>query len=298
VVITPGAKSALYSAMVALIEEGSDVLMPDPGFPAYASITSYLGARPVYYGLNENNGFSVSASELESKLTPKTKVLILNYPHNPSGGSITDKDIKEIAELAIRKNLYVIADEIYAELQYVGSFYSIQSLPEMAERTIIVDGFSKSYAMTGWRLGWIVLPERVAGEMSTLATNTFSCAPSFVQRAGIVALRSPQDCVREMCKEYEARSRIVTDLLNAIPGVKCALPRGAFYAFPDVRGVLQGKKSAELAHELLYEHGVALLPGTAFGASGEGFLRVSYANSRENIVEGVRRVAEGVAALM
>lgn len=299
VVVTPGAKSALFSTMVTLIHEDTDVLLPNIGFPAYEAITRFVGADPVFYELDPARGFTVSAEELRAKVTRDTRVLILNSPHNPTGGAIPQRDLEEIAEFAQERDLVVITDEIYCALQYDGRFSSIQALPGMPGRTAIIDGFSKSYAMTGWRLGYAVLPTPVVDPVVTLATNTFSCTATFIQHAGVAALTGPQACVRDMCAEYSARSRFVASALNMIPGIRCEPSRGAFYAFPDVRGVLQrtGGSVEKLADDLLHEYGVACLAGTAFGSAGEGYLRLSYANSRENIALGLERIQQMVAQL-
>jgi aspartate aminotransferase len=299
VVVTPGGKSALFSTMVAVIHEDTDVLLPDIGFPAYEAVARFLGADPVFYELDPSRGFTVTAGALRDRVTRDTRVLVLNSPHNPTGGSISQKDLEEIADFARERDLVVITDEIYSGLQYDGGFLSIQALPGMAERTAIVDGFSKTYAMTGWRLGYAVLPTPVVDPVVTLATNTFSCTATFIQHAGVAALTGPQQCVRDMCAEYSARSRFVASALNMIPGIRCEAPHGAFYAFPDVRGVLErtGQTVEELAHDLLHEYGVACLAGTAFGSAGEGYLRLSYANSRENIALGLERIQQLVAQL-
>jgi len=299
VVVTPGGKSALFSTLVALVHEETDVLLPNIGFPAYEAITRFLGADPVFYALDPARGFTVTADELRAKVTRDTRVLILNSPHNPTGGAIPKRDLEEIAEFAQQRNLMVVTDEIYSGLQYDGCFSSIHALPGMAERTAIVDGFSKSYAMTGWRLGYAVLPTQVVDPVVTLATNTFSCTATFVQHAGVAALTGPQSCIREMRAEYSKRGRFVTTLLNTIPGIRCEMPRGAFYAFPDVRELLEraGKTVEELAHDLLHEHGVACLAGTAFGSAGEGYFRLSYANSPANIALGLERIQHMVAQL-
>lgn len=299
VVVTPGAKSALFSTMVSLIREDTDVLLPNIGFPAYEAITRFLGADPVFYELDPARGFTVSAEELRSKVTRDTQVLILNSPHNPTGGSICQQDLEEIAELVQERDLTVITDEIYAGLKYDGHFSSIHAIPGMSERTAIIDGFSKSYAMTGWRLGYAVLPSPVVDPVVTLATNTFSCTATFIQHAGVAALTGPQGCVREMCSEYSARSRFVANVLNMIPGIQCDAPQGAFYVFPDVREVLErtGETVAELANRLLHEYGVACLAGTAFGSAGEGYLRLSCATSRHNLALGIERIQQLVAEL-
>jgi aspartate/methionine/tyrosine aminotransferase len=299
VVVTPGGRSALFSTMVALIQEDTDVLLPNIGFPAYEAVTRFVGADPVFYELDSTRGFAVSVEALRAKVTRDTRVLVLNSPHNPTGGAISQTDLEEIAQFVQERDLVVITDEIYWGLQYEGSSSSIHSLPGMAERTAIVDGFSKSYAMTGWRLGYAVLPTSIVEAVVTLAINTFSCTATFIQHAGVAALTGPQQCVHEMCAEYSKRSQLVTSILNMIPGIRCEPPRGAFYAFPDVRGVLErtGQTADELARELLHKYGVACLSGTAFGSGGGGYLRLSYANSPANIALGLERIHQLVAQL-
>jgi aspartate aminotransferase len=299
VVVTPGAKAALFSTMVALIHEDTDVLLPNIGFPSYEAVTRFLGADPVFYELDPSRGFVVSVEALRAKVTRDTRVLILNSPHNPTGGAILQKDLEDIAAFAQERDLVVITDEIYWGLQYEGSASSIHSLPGMAERTAIVDGFSKSYAMTGWRLGYAVLPTSIVDPVVTLAINSFSCTATFVQQAGVAALAGPQQCVHDMCAEYSKRAQMTATGLNMIPGIRCEPSRGAFYAFPDVRGVLErtGQTADELAHDLLHEYGLACLSGSAFGPGGEGYLRLSYANSPGNIALGLERIHQLVAQL-
>ncbi|HEU4746886.1 MAG TPA: pyridoxal phosphate-dependent aminotransferase [Gemmatimonadaceae bacterium] len=299
VVITPGGKSAIYSTMLALIDEGTEVLTPDLGFSAYEAITRFAGGIPRFYQLDPARGFRPGVEELAERCTPRTRVLVLNAPHNPTGGTLERADLEDIADFAQRNDLTVISDEIYAGLQFDARFQSIHSLPGMAERTAIVDGFSKSYAMTGWRLGYAVLPRRLVDPLVRLATNSFSCTATFIQHAGVAALTGSQECVREMRAEYSARARLATDALNAIPGITCCAPAGAFYVFPDVRELLPGtgSSSAGFANDLLHGYGVACLSGAAFGPAGEGYLRISCANSRANIALGIKRIQRHAAAV-
>ncbi len=294
VVVTPGAKPVLFFAMLALLEPGDEVLIPTPAFPTYASVAEFLGARVVPVPLVPERGFDVDLAALRQRITPRTRMLVLNSPHNPTGGVLPRATLQALAELAQRHDIVVLSDEIYAGMVYEGESPSIATLPGMAERTVVVDGFSKTYAMTGWRLGFGIMPEPLARHMSALMNNSNSCTATFVQKAGEAALRGPQDEVAAMVAEFRARREVVVEGLNAIPGVTCARPAGAFYAFPRFEGA--GLSSVELADRLLDESGVVTLPGTGFGAGGEGYLRLSYANSQENLREGLQRMQAFLAA--
>ncbi|MDQ3674045.1 MAG: pyridoxal phosphate-dependent aminotransferase [Gemmatimonadota bacterium] len=299
VIIVPGGKSAIFSTLLALIEEGTEVLLPDLGFSAYEAVTRFAGGSPRYYHLDPALGFRPGVEELEARCTARTRILVLNAPHNPTGGTLERADLEGIAELAERHDLIVVSDEIYAGLQFDGRFRGIHSLPGMAERTVIVDGFSKSYAMTGWRLGYAVVPRHLVDPLVKVATNSFSCTATFVQHAGVAALTGDQQCVSDMRAEYAARAALATDALNAISGVRCVQPGGAFYVFPDVSALLRrtGRSPERFAHDLLHDYGVACLSGTAFGAAGEGYLRISCANSRCNIALGIERIQQQAAAM-
>ena len=299
VVVTPGGKSAICSTMLALIDDGTEVLIPDLGFSAYEAITRFAGGIPRFYRLDPARGFRPRVEELAERCTSRTRVLVLNAPHNPTGGTMERSDLEAIADFAQRNDLAVISDEIYAGLQFDARFQSIHSLPGMAERTAIVDGFSKSYAMTGWRLGYAILPHWLVEPVVRVATNSFSCTATFVQHAGIEALTASQDCVSQMRAEYAARAKLATAALNSISGVTCVAPAGAFYVFPDVSVLLQrtGSSSVRFASDLLHDSGVACLSGTAFGAAGEGYLRISCANSRTNIALGIERIQRHAAVL-
>ena len=281
VVVTPGAKPIMFFAMLALLEEGDEVLYPNPGFPIYESVANFINARPIPLALREENGFDLDLKELESKITSRTKMLVLNSPHNPTGAVLKPETVEGIAALARKHSFHILSDEIYARIQYEGKHLSIASLPGMAERTIVLDGFSKTYAMTGWRLGFGIMSKPLAVHIARLMTNSNSCTASFVQRAGIAALTGPQAEVHAMVDEFRVRRDEMVEGLNAIPGVTCFRPRGAFYVFPNIKGT--GMKSAELAKAMLEEAGVACLSGTSFGAHGEGYLRFSYANSLGNL---------------
>ena len=294
VVITPGAKQVLLFAMMALLEPGDEILIPSPAFPNYASIANFLEVRVVPVPLLPEKGFDIDLAALRSRITERSRAIILNSPHNPTGGVLPLETLHAVAELAGRHDLSVLADDIYGDMVYEGEFTSFASLPGMFERTVVVDGFSKTYAMTGWRLGFGIMNEPLAKHMATLMNNSTSCTASFVQRAGIAALAGPQDEVKAMVAEFRKRRDVVIAGLNAIPGVTCPMPAGAFYAFPRIEGT--GLTSAQLADRLLDEAGVVTLPGTGFGEEGEGFIRLSYANSIPNLEEGLRRIADFMAA--
>ena len=281
VVVTPGAKPIMFFSILALCGAGDEVLYPDPGFPMYESIAAFAGATPVPVPLREANGFRIDVAELASLITPRSKLLILNSPHNPCGSALTREDCAAIAELALRHDLVVLSDEVYWALRYGGKHASVLEFDGMESRTILLDGWSKTYAMTGWRLGFGVFPESLVEPVTRLAINSVSCTSAFSQYAAIAALQGPQDGVTDMVAEFRRRRDVITAGLNAIPGVSCLVPDGAFYAFPNISGT--GVPASRLAERLLNEAGVACLAGTAFGGWGEGFLRLSYANSVANI---------------
>ncbi len=289
VIITPGGKPVMFYLMLALVEEGDEVIYPDPGFPIYESMVDFLGARRVPIGFKEEGQrFRWDIDSLERQAGSRTKLMVVNTPSNPVGSSIPEEDLQRIAEVARRNDIFVLSDEIYSRILYEGSFTSLASLPGMAERTCILDGFSKTYAMTGWRLGYGVMPAELVPAVARLQTNSASCTATFTQLAGFEALTGPQDSVDEMVGEFRRRRDLVIEGLNAIEGVTCALPEGAFYAFPNIRET--GMQSREAADMLLYEAGVAVLSGTSFGANGEGYLRLSYANSYENLEKALERM--------
>ncbi len=286
--IVPGGKPIIFFPMLALLEPGDEVIYPDPGFPIYQSMIQFLGATPVPIPLLESRGFSFDLNVLRDRLTPKTKMLVLNSPQNPTGGVIPPEDIHAIAELVRDRDLIVLSDEIYSRIYYGERPASISSLPGMQEKTIILDGFSKTYAMTGWRMGYGVMPEWLVEAVNKLMVNSNSCTASFTQRAGIAALTGPQDEVTRMVAEFHRRRDAFCDGLNQIPGLRCARPGGAFYAFANISGTGMDSKTA--ADFLLNEAGVACLSGAAFGAYGEGYIRFSYANSYQNLMEAVKRI--------
>jgi aspartate aminotransferase len=286
--VGPGGKPIMYFSMMALLEPGDEVIYPDPSFPIYESMIRFLGATPVSVGLVESRGFSFDPETLRSRLSPKTKMVILNSPANPTGGVTPRDDLAEIAALLRDRDLIVLSDEIYSRIWYETEPVSIASFPGMADKTIILDGFSKTYSMTGWRLGFGVMPKWLARAVNLLTVNSNSCTASFTQRAGLAALEGPQDCVAAMVGEFRTRRDAMVKALNDIPGFRCTVPAGAFYTFPSVSGT--GIPSGELADLLLHEAGVACLSGTAFGRQGDGYLRFSYANSLPNILEAIERI--------
>ncbi len=292
VVVVPGGKPIIFFSILALCEEGDEVIYPNPGFPIYESMINFVGAKPVPMRLRMENNFSFDPDEFRSLVTPRTKMIIINSPANPTGGVLSREDLEIIAEVAIERDIMVLSDEIYSRIVYEGEFFSIASIPGMKDRTIILDGFSKTYAMTGWRLGYGVMPTWLAEHVTRLMTNSNSCTAAFVQIAGMKALKGPQDSVDKMVQAFRQRRDVIVDRLNRIPGFKCLKPAGAFYAFPNIEGT--GMTSKELADYLLYEAGVAVLSGTSFGEYGEGFLRISYANSLENINEALDRIEEAI----
>ena len=295
VVITPGGKPVMFFTLLALCQAGDEVIVPDPGFPMYASITAATGAVPVALPLRQANGFRLDPDELRSLVTPRTRVLVLNSPHNPCGSVLTEQDVQEVAQIALEHDLVVLSDEIYSSLGYDGACPSVLDVEGMPERTVLLDGWSKTFSMTGWRLGYGVFPAELVEPVTRLLVNSVSCVPEFVQRAGIAALEGPWDAVVEMREEYRQRRDLVVERLAGIDGVSCVTPSGAFYAFPDVSRL--GLSSDALADDLLARAGVACLPGTAFGAHGEGFLRLSYATGRDELETALAAIAQYVEDL-
>lgn len=289
VIVTPGGKPVMFFSILSLIEEGDEVIYPNPGFPIYESMIDYSGGTAVPIPLEERFGFSLDVDRLESLVTERTKLLIVNSPNNPCGSVIAAKDLERIAEIAVANDLIVLSDEIYKDMYYEGNHVSITSFPDMIDRTVILDGFSKSYAMTGWRLGYGIFPEFMIDAVTKLMTNSVSCTSVAVQMAGLAALEGPQDFVGELMREFRARRDLIVDGMNSLPGVSCQVPLGAFYAFPNVSGT--GMTSRDFAERAMDDAGVALLSGTAFGEYGDGYIRISFANSQENLTEAVNRLA-------
>ena len=288
VVVVPGGKPIIFFTMLALIDQGDEVIYPNPGFPIYESMINYVGGRAVPIPLREERDFSVDVKELASLINDRTRLIILNSPHNPTGGMLTKRDIFDIAEAIGDRNIMVLSDEIYSRLIFEGEDFSIMSVPGFKERTIVLDGFSKTYAMTGWRMGYGVMRADLATHVARLMTNSNSCTASFTQIAGIEALRGDQSSVDKMNAEFKHRRDVFVAGLNKIKGFSCRLPKGAFYTFPNITKT--GWPSKKLADALLEEAGVACLSGTAFGAYGEGYLRFSVANSLENLNKALSRI--------
>jgi len=289
VVVTPGGKPVMFFTIMALVEEGDEVIYPNPGFPIYESMIRYMGGTPVPMQLNEESGYNADIDKLRTLITPRTKLLIVNSPNNPCGSVIPESDLEKIAQMAVENDLTVMADEIYKDMYYGDQEHvSITKFPGMPERTVILDGFSKSYAMTGWRLGYGVFPEYLVEPVTRLMTNSVSCTSVFSQMAAIAALEGPQDSVGVMMEEFTKRRDLIVEGLNSLPGVTCPTPKGAFYAFPNITGT--GLSSHEFAEKAMYEAGVALLAGTAFGEFGDGYVRISFANSQENLREAIKRL--------
>jgi aspartate aminotransferase len=291
VVLVPGSKNILHFALLSLVEPGDEVLLPDPGYPIYRSLTEFVGARPVSIPIREANQFRIDVEELRSLVTERSRVLIVNSPANPTGGCLTRADCEAIAELAIERDLVVVSDEIYGRIVYEGEHTSLYGLPGMAERTVLMDGMSKAWAMCGWRLGYGVMPVELARRMDTLMINTSSCAASFTQLAAVEAFESAASdaAVATMVDEFRTRRDLIVDGLNEITGMRCHRPSGAFYVFPNIEAT--GWSERDLARALLNEAGVALLAGTAFGPHGAGHLRLSYANSTINLTRALERIA-------
>ena len=285
IVVTPGGKPVIYFALTLLVQEGDEVIYPNPGYPIYESVINFSGAKAIPLPLLEKKNFRFEIKDLENLITPRTKAIVINSPQNPTGGLFEPEDLKAIADICIKNDIYIFADEIYSRLIYGGEHHSILSVPGVKDRTIMMDGFSKTYAMTGWRLGYGIMPVPVANQMARLMTNVNSCTATFTQIAGMEGLTGPQTEVEEMVKEFEKRRNIIVDGMNSIDGFRCNKPKGAFYVFPNIEGT--GMRSNELADYLLEEGGVAGLSGAAFGKYGEGFLRFSYANSVENIEKAI-----------
>jgi len=292
VVITPGAKPIMFFVILALVNKGDEVIYPDPGFPIYRSVIDFVRGIRKPVPLKEEKDFCFDSDELKKLANPRTRLMIINSPHNPTGGALRKEDLEQITELALMYDFYVLADEIYCRMLYEGEFLSVSRFPGMKERTIILDGFSKTYAMTGWRLGYGVMPQALALQVEKLMINSNSCTAAFTQKAGLEALTGPQDAVDKMVEEFKQRREIIVSGLNKIPGISCRMPKGAFYAFPNIKDT--GLSSSEMESYLLEKAGVATLAGNSFGEQGEGYLRLSYANSRENIKEALERIKKAI----
>ena len=295
VTVTPGAKPIIFFTILALVNEGDEVIYPNPGFPIYESVIDFIDGKAVPLPLREEVDFRFRIEDLEASITDRTKLLIINSPQNPTGGTLAKSDLETIAELAIKHDFYVLTDEVYSRILYEGVHDSLISLPGMKERTILLEGHSKTYAMTGWRLGYGIAPTGLADKITQLTINSNSCTATFTQFAGIEALTGPQDFVHEMVTEFRTRRDAIVDGLNAIEGVSCIKPLGAFYVFPNVSQL--PLSCQDLSDYLLEDAGVAVLPGTAFGKYGDGYLRLSYANSLENIQEALARMDSAISTI-
>ena len=294
IVVVPGGKPMIFYAIVALVNAGDEVIYPNPGFPTYESMIDFVNGRAVPMPLREEKGFSFDPDEFASLVNENTKLIILNSPGNPTGGVMSRSDLEVVAEMATRYDCWILSDEIYARLVYEGEHHSIAKLPGMQERTVIMDCFSKTYAMTGWRLGYGVMPHELAEGVTRLMINSNTCTAAFTQVAGVAALTGDQTPVTEMVAEFKRRRDAIVKGLNALPGITCLEPQGAFYAFPNVTAL--GQSEEEIAEALLDEAGVAALPGTSFGQYGKGYLRLSYANSLENIQKALERMGKWLAS--
>ncbi len=295
VVVAPGAKPIVFYSIIALLEEGDEAICPDPSYPIYESIINFTGAETVPIQLKEELDFRFDIDELRAKITPRTKLIVLNSPHNPTGGVLQKEDVFAIADIARQNDITVLSDEVYEYIVYEHEPFSIASLPDMLDRTILLSGFSKTYAMTGWRLGYAALPPKLVEPVVRLIVNSVSCTAPFTQYAGIEALTGPQDSVPKMVNEFKKRRDLIVSGLNRIPGISCVLPKGAFYVFPNVKGV--GVDCNKLADYLLNNAGVACLPGTHFGRYGDGYLRFSYATSLDKINIALERIEKTVKEL-
>jgi aspartate/methionine/tyrosine aminotransferase len=288
VVVTPGAKPIMFFTIMALVDRGDEVIYPNPGFPIYESVINFVGGVPVPIPLREESDFGFDLALFEQRISSKTKLIIVNSPENPTGGVLDRSQVERIARIATERDVPVMTDEIYRQFLYEGEFVSFYAQPGMHARSILLDGFSKSYAMTGWRLGYGVMPIDLAEHVTRLMVNSNSCTASFVQLAGIAALQGDHTPVTRMVAEFKRRRDLLVDGLNRLPGVSCRRPRGAFYVFPNIAAT--GRTSAEVADRLLQEAGVAVLSGAAFGVHGEGYLRISYANSEANLTRALERM--------
>lgn len=296
IIVVPGGKITMFAAILLFGEPGADILYPDPGFPIYRSMIEFTGARPVPIPIREENGFAFSAEETLSLITPRTRLVILNSPANPTGGVTPRAKVEKlVAGLAAHPHVAVLSDEIYGQMTYDGEEHvSLLAYPQIRDRLILLDGWSKTYAMTGWRMGYSVWPKPFYEAARKLAVNSYSCVNAAAQWAGLAALTGPQDCVREMVAEFDRRRKVVVEGLNKLPGVSCATPKGAFYAFPNISRT--GWKAKALASALLEQAGVAVIGGPDFGVHGEGFIRLSYANSTENILKALERMGDFLAS--
>ncbi len=295
VVVLPGVKPGIYLSMVAVCNPKDEVIYPDPGFPTYGSLCKYIGVKSIPIQLKEENGFQMDSGDIADRISSKTKLIILNSPHNPTGSVMTKRGLEDIVKIAEEYDCFILSDEIYSKFVYDSDFHSPASYDKAEERTILLDGFSKSYSMTGWRLGYLIGPRSFVEKLETLIINAFTCTSEFIQRAGVAALKGLQEDQIEMVNVFRKRRDRIVEGLNRIPGITCQIPQGAFYAWPNITKTHMSSK--KMAHYLLHDAGVSCLPGTAFGAGGEGYLRFSYATSMETIDEALDSIKEAVGRL-
>jgi aspartate aminotransferase len=292
VVITPGLKPGIFFSMLAIVNPGDEVIYQDPGYPTYGSVTSYLGATPVPVPLLEENEFRMNPDDIKKRITEKTKLIVVNSPQNPTGSVMTKTELDEIAELAEEHDIFVVSDEIYSKMTYETKHYTLTARDEAKKRTVLLDGFSKYYAMTGWRLGYMIAPPSMAERLQDFLVTAVSCTAAFTQWAGVKALTGDQRFITEMMARFTKKRNTIVKGLNSIPGFSCLSPKGAFYAFPNIKQT--GMSSQECADHLLNKAGVAVLPGTAFGTYGEGYLRFSYATTLKDIDEAIQRITKSL----
>jgi len=295
IAILPGAKTGIYLSMISICNPKDEVIYPDPGFPTYHSLCEYIGAKPVPIQLKEENRFRMSPEDIANEISPKTKMIILNSPQNPTGSVMTKEELEQVAVIAEENDCFILSDEIYSKLVYDIEFFSATSHDEASERSILLDGFSKSHSMTGWRLGYLIGPRFFVEKLETLMVNAFTCTSEFIQKAGVAALKGPQNDQIRMRSVFQKRRDAIVDGLNNIPGFRCQKSQGAFYAWPNITET--GMSSKKMAHYLLHEAGISCLPGTAFGAGGEGYLRFSYATSMETIAEAMMSIQKAITRI-
>jgi len=292
IITLPGGKPGIYLSMISTVNSGDEIIFPDPGFPTYGSLCQYIGAKQVPIKLKEENQFRLDPLDIAANISAKTKLIILNSPQNPTGSVMTKPELEHVAEIAREHDCFILSDEIYSKLLYDVDFYSVTTPDQASERSLLLDGFSKSHSMTGWRLGYLVGPKTLINKIRTLVVNAFTCTSEFIQKAGIAALTGPMDSFELMMTAFRERRGVIVNGLNDVPGFTCQMPQGAFYAWPNITGT--GLSSQDLAHYLLHEAGVACLPGTAFGLGGEGYLRFSYATSIDVISEAISLIKQAM----
>ena len=292
IVITPGLKPGIFFSMLAIVNPGDEVIYQDPGYPTYGSVSSFIGAKEILVPLLEENEFRMNPDDIEERITKKTKLIIINSPQNPTGSVMTKSELEQIAELAEQHNIFIVSDEIYSKMTYESKHFTATKRDEAKKRSVLLDGFSKYYAMTGWRLGYMITPKKMAERLQDFLVSAVSCTASFTQYAGVEALTGDQSFIPEMMKRFKEKRDKIVKGLNTVPGFSCKTPKGAFYTFPNIKKT--GMTSEECANHLLYKAGVAALPGTAFGPYGEGYLRFSYATTLENIELAINKINDSL----